>query len=212
MDTDTLIFIFKSVAVSLTGVLAPGAMTAATIAHGTRTRWAGLQIALGHGLVELPLIGLLLVGLHLVFQMPSVQIAIGLLGGAFILWMGWGMLRRPSSEMQNAGTPQNRSAILAGLVLSAANPYFLLWWATLGLNLALDARQLGLAALVLFAVIHWTCDLVWLTILSFGAFYTQKTAGLFGRKIQKAILIVCGLALLFFGGKFLFDAITRIAA
>lgn len=210
MDTDTLIFILKSVAVSLTGVLAPGAMTAATIAHGTRTRWAGLQLALGHGLVELPLIGLLLVGLHIVFQMPSVQIAIGLLGGAFILWMGWGMLRQSADQLHSDTAANTRSALLAGVVLSAANPYFLLWWATLGLNLALDAKQLGLTALVLFALIHWTCDLIWLTILSFGAFYTQRTAGLFGRKVQRSILIVCGLALLFFGGKFIVDAIAEI--
>lgn len=210
MDTDTLIFILKSVAVSLTGVLAPGAMTAATVAHGTRTRWAGLQLALGHGLVELPLIGLLLVGLHIVFQMPSVQIAIGLLGGAFILWMGWGMLRQSADQLHSDTAANTRSALLAGVVLSAANPYFLLWWATLGLNLALDAKQLGLAALVLFALIHWTCDLIWLTVLSFGAFYTQRTAGLFGRSIQKWILTICGLALLFFGGKFVFDAINEI--
>jgi threonine/homoserine/homoserine lactone efflux protein len=210
MDTDTLMFVLKSVAVSLTGVLAPGAMTAATIAHGTRTRWAGLQMAIGHGLVEIPLIGLLLVGLHIIFQMPFVQIVIGLLGGAFILWMGWDMLRQPSQPMHVDDAAQTRSALLTGLVLSAANPYFLLWWATLGLNLALDARQLGLAALVFFAVIHWTCDLVWLTILSFGAFYTQKTAGLFGRKIQQWILIICGMALLFFGGKFILDAITEL--
>jgi threonine/homoserine/homoserine lactone efflux protein len=210
MDTDTLIFILKSVAVSLTGVLAPGAMTAATIAHGTRTRWAGLQIALGHGFVEIPLIGLLLVGLHIIFQMPSVQIVIGLLGGAFILWMGWGMLRQTPPEVAAPVPASTRSTFLTGIVLSAANPYFLLWWATVGLNLALDAKQLGLAALVLFAVIHWTCDLVWLTILSFGAFYTQKTAGLFGRKIQQWILIICGLALLFFGGKFIFGAFTEL--
>jgi threonine/homoserine/homoserine lactone efflux protein len=209
MDFDTLIFILKSVAVSLTGVLAPGAMTAATIAHGTRTRWAGLQMALGHGLVEIPLIGLLLVGLHMVFQMPFVQIAIGLLGGAFILWMGCGMLRQSPPETAVPVPAGTRSIFLTGIVLSAANPYFLLWWATVGLNLAIDARQLGLWALVLFAVIHWTCDLVWLTILSWGAFYTRKTAGLLGHRIQHGILIVCGGALLFFGGKFIFGALQN---
>jgi threonine/homoserine/homoserine lactone efflux protein len=206
---ETLLFLIKAVGISLSGVMAPGAITAATIAHGTRRRWAGVQIAAGHGLVEIPLIGLLLIGLHLVFKMLSVQIAIGLLGGAFLLWMGQGMLRRKPET-----TPQTehvaRSAVMTGIVLSAGNPYFLLWWATVGLNLAMDAKHLGPAAVILFAMIHWTCDLIWLAILSMAAFYTHRGAGLFGRRLQRGILLMCGIALLVFGIMFIVDAVKAI--
>ncbi|MCE5187041.1 MAG: LysE family translocator [Planctomycetaceae bacterium] len=200
------IFLFKAVAISLTGVLAPGPMTAATIAHGTRRRFAGAEIALGHAMVEIPLIGLLLIGLHLVFRMHAFQIAVGLLGGVFLLWLGVGMLRQ-KPQLPSEVKQINRSSVLTGFVLSAANPYFLLWWATVGLNLALSAKQLGPIAIVLFAIVHWLCDLVWLTIISLAAFYTHRGAGLLGQNLQRGILLVCGIALLFFGGSFIWDAL-----
>ncbi|MHC4881448.1 MAG: LysE family transporter [Planctomycetota bacterium] len=177
------------------------------MAQGTRNRWAGLLISVGHGIVEMPLICLLMLGLGLVFELDPVKIAIGLLGGGFLLWMGTDILRhRPI----NADTPEtvfSKGSLTTGIVLSATNPYFLLWWATVGLNLAVGASELGTTALILFAIVHWLCDVVWLSILSFSAFYTHKGAGLFSNHIQKAILGCCGIALLIFGGKFIWDAL-----
>lgn len=201
-------FLLSAVIISLSGVMAPGAITAATIAQGTRSRWAGLLISVGHGIVEMPLIFLLMLGLHFFFEMDPVKITIGILGGGFLLWMGYGMLRQirqPSAEQ----TGNFKSGpIVTGILLSATNPYFLLWWATVGLNLALGADKLGTTALILFAIIHWLCDATWLSILSFGAFYTHKSAGLFGPHIQKGILACCGVALLLFGVKFIGDALN----
>ena len=56
------IFLCYAVGYSLTGVMAPGAITAATLAHGGRNRWAGAWIAVGHGILEIPLIFVLLFG------------------------------------------------------------------------------------------------------------------------------------------------------
>lgn len=196
-------FLLKTVLISLSGVMAPGAVTAAAIAHGTRRRWAGVSLAVGHGLVEIPLIFLLMLGLHLVIERPSVRTAIGFVGGLFLLWMAVGMfrdLRRP--DFQPAG-PAASGPLVTGVVLSAANPYFLFWWATVGLNLALDAKHLGPLALVLFAAVHWLCDLVWLTILTLSAFHGSS---LLGPRIQKRILAACALALAAFGLWFLVDA------
>ena len=47
-------FLASASVISLSGVLAPGALTAATIAAGARRRWAGTMVAVGHGIVELP--------------------------------------------------------------------------------------------------------------------------------------------------------------
>ena len=55
-----LLFVLKAVGVTLTGVLSPGAVTAATIAQGTKNRWAGALITLGHAILEVPLIVLLM--------------------------------------------------------------------------------------------------------------------------------------------------------
>ena len=201
-------FLINIIVISLSGVMAPGAVTAATIAQGTRNRWAGLLISVGHGIVEMPLIFLLMLGLHFFFAMDPVKIGIGVLGGGFLLWMGYGMLCQIAKpETQQRGHFKS-GAITTGILLSATNPYFLLWWATVGLNLALQAEELGLTALVVFAIVHWLCDVVWLSFLSMAAFYTHKGAGLFSRYIQKGILGFCGVALLVFGVKFIYDAIA----
>jgi threonine/homoserine/homoserine lactone efflux protein len=200
-------FLMKTIIISLSGVMAPGAVTAATIAQGTRNRWAGTLISLGHGIVEIPLIFLLMLGLGLVFKMDPVKIIIGLLGGGFLLWMGIDMLRQSPPDRNTPQTVFNKGSVTTGIVLSATNPYFLFWWATVGLNLAIGAKELGITALILFAIVHWSCDLIWLSILSITAYVTHKGAGLFGQKIQRGILLFCGIALLFFGGKFLFDAL-----
>jgi len=200
-------FLLKTIVISLSGVMAPGAVTAATIAQGTRNRWAGTLISVGHGIVEIPLIFLLMMGLGLVFKMDPVKIAIGILGGGFLIWMGSNMLRQTPADSNPSQEVFKDGSVMTGIVLSATNPYFLFWWATVGLNLAIGAKELGLAALILFAVVHWLCDLIWLSILSVTAFMTHQGAKLFGRKVQQGILIFCGVALLFFGGKFIGDAL-----
>ena len=199
-------FLVNVIVISLSGVMAPGAVTAATIAQGTRNRWAGTLIALGHGVVEIPLIFLLMLGLGLFFEMEPVKIGIGLLGGGFLFWMGLDMLRQSPPDTA-AEASFNKGSITTGIVLSATNPYFLFWWATVGLNLAIGAKELGIMALILFAIVHWMCDLIWLSVLSVAAFVTHKGAGLFGRKIQRGILFFCGVALLVFGAKFIVDAL-----
>lgn len=201
------LFLVQTVIISLSGVMAPGAMTAATIAQGTRSRWAGVLISVGHGIVEIPLIFALMLGLHFVFEIDAVKIVIGLAGGGFLLWMGAGMLRQTKNPQTTPLANFKSGFVATGIILSATNPYFLLWWATVGLNLALGAKELGLWALVIFAIVHWLCDLVWLSILSFAAFYTSKGAGVFSRNFEKSILAFCGIALLVFGLKFMVDAV-----
>lgn len=203
-------FLLSAIIISLSGVMAPGAVTAATIAQGTRNRWAGLLISVGHGIVEMPLICLLMLGLHFFFEMDPVKITIGILGGGFLLWMGYGMIRQISKPAAEQGDTFKSGSITTGILLSATNPYFLLWWATVGLNLAMGAGELGITALILFAIVHWLCDVIWLSVLSFGAFYTHKGAGLLGGHIQKGILGICGFALLFFGAKFIADALKLL--
>jgi hypothetical protein len=57
--------------------------------------------------------------------------------------------------------------------------------------------------LVLFAMVHWLCDLGWLEVLSMAGFQGSE---IFGQRAQLVISAVCGLVLLGFGGKFLYDA------
>ena len=53
-------FLVEAVLISLTGVLAPGPITVATMVAGTRRPHAGALVALGHAVVEFPLMILVL--------------------------------------------------------------------------------------------------------------------------------------------------------
>jgi threonine/homoserine/homoserine lactone efflux protein len=206
---EILLFLIQAVAISLSGVMMPGVVTAATLAAGMRSKHAGALVAVGHGIVELPLIVVIVAGVGAVFEMPGVQIGIGLAGGAFMILIG-GMMamgaRRPTQV--EAAAKAVRGPILTGVILSAGNPMFLLWWATVGLALATQAYGLGILAFVLFAAVHWLCDLIWLEALSQASF--RGTRLLKGRA-QQIVLAVCAAAMILLGGRFLYLAVSRWA-
>jgi len=193
--------------ISLSGVMAPGTLTAATIAQGTRSKNAGALIAIGHAIIEIPLIFLLILGFGVVLKSQKTQIAIGFAGGLFLLWMGIQMLRNLRKAEYTSSQGAETGPVMTGLILSVSNPYFLLWWATVGLNLALKAQALGALALVLFAIVHWLCDLVWLHALAWASF---KGSALLSPRRQKIVFGFCGIALGFFGAKFIYDAASLL--
>jgi len=199
-----ILFLGQVIVISLSGVMAPGPITAVAIASGARNRFAGVLIAIGHGIVEFPLMIIIVLGAGKFLQSGPARIGIGLIGGIFLLLMGIQMLRslRYCDTQETFGTKQG--PLTAGIVLSIGNPYFLVWWTTIGLVLATKAMALGIWAFVLFALIHWLCDLVWLTLLSWASF---KGSHWFGQRVQQIVLLVCGSVLLLFGLYFLFDAL-----
>ncbi|NQT39966.1 MAG: LysE family transporter [Planctomycetes bacterium] len=200
-------FLLKATAISLSGVMAPGPMTAATLAAGARRRHAGAMIALGHAVVEFPLMLIIIAGAGKLFEIESVKLGIGLTGGAFLLLMGVQLLTAAGKAADAAKLSDRRHPLLTGIILTGANPYFLIWWATIGLALATQAAELGIMAFVLFAVIHWLCDLVWLEVLSLTSYMGTE---LLGGRLQQIVLVVCGLTLLGFGCMFLADAGSQL--
>ena len=202
---ELMTFLGCAIGISLSGVMAPGAITAATLGAGTRHRHAGAMIAIGHAVVEVPLVVAIVLGLGTVIERTGVKIGIGLAGGVFLLLMGWGMIReiRKHATAEPVDDAKFRSPFLAGIVLSASNPYFLLWWATVGLALTTRATELGMLAFVLFVIVHWLLDLIWLEILSQASW---RGTQVFSARAQQIVLGVCAAALAFFGIKFILDA------
>jgi len=201
-------FLATVVLISLSGVMAPGPITAATIALGARSRYAGLLIAIGHGLIEVPLIFLITLGLGKFLEFKNVRIIIASAGAAFLIWMALGMLKN-LKEQDPTAKYKNSSPLVAGMILSASNPYLLVWWATVGLTLIAKARLLGITAFALFAVVHWLCDLLWLNALAWASF---KGTHLLSGKLQRVVLCFCAAALICFGVKFIHDASSLIAS
>lgn len=198
-----LTFILTIVGISLSGVMAPGPITAATLAAGARSRHAGAWICAGHIAVELPLILILAGGLGSFLESEGIRAWIGLVGGLVLLLMGLQLLATLRKAVTGTMVSVDRHPFWIGVVLSGANPYFLLWWATVGLAITVQAMEFGVMALVLFALLHWACDLGWLEVLSFAGFRGTEA---FGNRSQKVISAVCAVALIGFGARFVYDA------
>jgi threonine/homoserine/homoserine lactone efflux protein len=200
---DMLGFFITAIAISLSGVMAPGPITAATLASGTRHRHAGALVALGHALIEIPFIALLVVGVAGFLESSSVRMGIGIVGGGALLLMGLQLLLSLGKQTDDSMISLQRHPLMIGIVLTAANPYFLLWWATVGLALVTQALAFGVVVLILFVVVHWLCDLGWLEVLSVAGCTGSER---FGHRAQLTISAVCGVVLLGFGAKLLYDA------
>jgi threonine/homoserine/homoserine lactone efflux protein len=197
-----VLFLIQVFIISISGAMQPGPVTATAITMGTRNRWAGSLVAVGHGIVEFPLMILIILGLGSIFQKTNAQIVIGVLGGLVLVYMAYGMFKTALHPVE-ARADEDDKPVWAGVVLTVSNPYFILWWTTVGLGLATTATKLGLHAFVLFAIVHWLVDFIWVTALSFASFHGTT---LLGPKIQKRIMQVCAAAMLFFGLYFLYKA------
>jgi threonine/homoserine/homoserine lactone efflux protein len=198
-------FLIQAILISLSGVMAPGPLTVVVVGKGAHSPRAGALIAIGHGLVEFPLMALIVVGLAPVLKHGPVSAAIGLAGGVVLLWMGYGLLR----SLRGAARPTEERAaspLMAGVLMSAGNPYFLVWWATVGATLVFRAWEFGLWQFAVFAVVHWSLDLVWYFFLSAASFRGTK---LLGTRFLQGVSLVAGILLLFFGVRFVVDALPK---
>ncbi len=204
-----LLFLSNVLVISLTGALAPGPVTAAAIGMGSSDRLAGVFMALGHGLVEFPLMLLLLLGGGRLLKRPSMSILIGFAGGGFLVFLAVQMFQGLGGSGIGQVQATGGSPLVAGILLSAGNPYFLVWWATVGLALITTARTtFGFGAFGLMALVHWSCDLIWLTVLSWASF---KGSVLLGPRGQHIVLAVCAATMLAFGLYFIVVQVIRLA-
>ena len=195
---DYLSFILTVLLVSLSGVLMPGPVFATAIAEGRKNRHAGLLIAIGHAIIEVPIIiTLFFIG---VFQLDAlVRGAIGIAGGIVLIYFALSSLRESKEDVKKL------RGIIAGIALSSLNPYFIMWWITVGLVLAIKATFFGFLGLVSLIFFHEICDFTW---YEFVTLLSNKGAGF--SKVEKLLSIISFVLMMFFGLYFLYDGIKVI--
>ena len=162
--------------VAMPGAMVPGPMLTVTVAESARRGfWTGPLMVLGHGILELALILALLAGLSSYFTRSDVTNVISMVGGLFLLYMGFSMLRDLKSGRLSLDDAANVSdsgmrmnPVAAGVLVSLSNPYWFFWWAAIGLTyltLALKAGWLGVMA---YYIGHNVGDLAWNSQVSMG--------------------------------------------
>ncbi len=205
--------LLSSMAVAFSGSVMPGPLLTYTIQQSlTKGGKSGFLIITGHALLELLLIVLIFFGFDIILQSDAAQIAIGLVGGALLGYMGGDMLYnavrdRLKIEMGEKAGPRN--LVVSGIAISAMNPYFLIWWAIIGLGFLLTAyRGFGVWGVAAFYVGHISIDYLWYGSISVIIGRTRKFINL---KVYRWIVGALGCVLLYFGATFVVNAIRALA-
>lgn len=206
--------------VGLSGALSPGPLTVLAIREGARRGWwAGPFATAGHAVAEATTIVLLALGLSTYVRSDGpVTAAISLLGGMALVWMAWGTARSvPGASLAarvaavsasdgSAGSAAGvrrgpsfaafRAVAPLGIAVSVANPYWLIWWATVGTKLTVDSLRIGWSGPLAVFLGHILSDLLWLT---FVAALVGSGSRWLGDRAYRGLLGACAVFLLVLG-------------
>jgi threonine/homoserine/homoserine lactone efflux protein len=198
---DALNFGVEVIAISASGVLTPGPLFFTNLLYGSRQgARAGVSVACGHTVVELPLILLLAAGLFTSAAATLYGEVIGLAGGIAILGFA-GVQIVSVVKKRNAQAPptvaRTKGPFVAGIAISALNPFFLVWWFTVGLKLIADSATFGFATgiMILFAFHIWM-DYAWLGGTALLAF---RGSSVLKSKYYPLLLLGLAAVLLYYG-------------
>jgi len=203
-------FLAEVVVISASGALAPGPLTAVAATIGAKRGWkSGLLIALGHMIVELPLVVLIGIGLMTALRAPLASGILALAGGLFLTFFGLLTLRdslkfRWTMKAEKWGFYED--PILVGVALSILNPFFIVWWIGIGSPLIYEAISLwGLQGIAIMYVSHVWLDFAWLPLVTYSA-----SLGRLNAKILRALLLALAIAVLYFGASFIASGISML--
>lgn len=202
----------------LTGAMMPGPLLVVTVGDTVRRGfWAGPLIILGHAILELALVVLLVLGLASVLTREQTQIIIGIVGGLFLLYFGYTMSRdafRGRVTLDLDGDAGDMSAqtkgmhpVAAGILVSMSNPYWIMWWATVGLAYITEALKRGNSGVVSFYSGHIMADLAWYGLV---AAVVAGGSRFISQRAYNNVLVVCGLFVFGLGLYFIRGAIMNL--
>ncbi len=203
---------------ALSGALMPGPLLTVTIAQATVMGFlAPVLLIAGHSLLELLVVVGLVFGLGKVLRIKPVIGTISVLGGVMLLWMGWGMIPAALSGALDLNASASAPSavkmgildnpVITGMVVSISNPYWVIWWATVGMTLfGTVARNTGASNrtpsnISAFYFGHISGDILWYLILG-AAIVTGRA--FISPEIYRAVVVICGVFLIFLGASFLY--------
>jgi threonine/homoserine/homoserine lactone efflux protein len=206
---DIFSFVVTVVLITASGALAPGPLFFQTISQGAKTgARSGLIFSISHTVIEFSLIMLLTFGLLAVKNEVFIRNIIGILGGVVLIIFGFyqivGLLKKKEIT-QNQEVPSHRLFFI-GILFTAFNPYFILWWLTVGSNLILLALEFAaLAGVVFMFLCHVWMDYVWLIAV---AYFAKRGVNALSSRWYRVVVGLFGVILIYFGVLFLSDAIV----
>ncbi len=197
--------------VGLSGALVPGPLLTVTITESARRGFgAAPLLILGHAILEVALIIIFIEGFSSIFASTMVNKIIAVMGGFFLIWMGWGMVRGAYFKKINLGfmgkveegsDARRISPVLAGILVSLSNPYWSIWWATVGMGYITLSLKYGAAGIITFFSGHILADLSWYSLVAAAVAGGRR---FLSNKIYRGIIFSCGIFLVVLGVSFLY--------
>ena len=199
-----------SFVIALSGALMPGPVLTVTISESSRRGfWAGPLIIVGHAILELILVILLLFGLGPHLRKDIVFGLVGFFGALILMWMAFSMFRSIPSlklNLEQSAEP-NGNPVRAGILMSLANPYWTIWWATIGVGYIVYAMKFGAVGVIVFFAGHISADFAWYSLVSLTV---SKGRSFISERLYRGIIAVCASALVAFSGWFGFMGLERL--
>jgi len=202
---DTLSLVASTIVISVSGVLSPGPLTASAIAVGAKRRAkGGFLIAFGHMLFEFPyivIIALLYSTIEYLLNNVVVSYVLAFAISFFILLFSYMTIKegvsiiRSGSIRIEGGVKYMFNPILVGVALTGLNPYFLLWWLSVGLPLIRASANMGFSFLLLMYAAHIWMDYFWLALMGLAG---EGSVKILKSKGYGFLLIVLGVVLILF--------------
>lgn len=201
-------FVATIIILTASGAFAPGPLFVATISHGTKHgAKTGFAFSIAHTVVEFSLIMFFALGLLTIASEPIVKIVIGATGGIVLIAFGTFQIRNSIiSTPEEIKIPKSsyRHLFFIGLAFTGLNPYFIIWWLTVGAQLIIMALEFAALVGVIFMFIcHIWMDYAWLTGV---AYLSKKGTNVMGLKWYKPLMIIFGVVLIYFGITFILGA------
>lgn len=206
---DALSFGVEVVAVSASGVLAPGPLFVANMLWGTkRGAMSGVRVAHGHAAVEIVVVAAIAAGIFSASAfLSSYARIIAIVGGAAILGFAALQVARiaKNGEANVPSLARWKSPFAVGVALTGLNPFFLVWWLTVGVKLVSDSAAFGpVTGVALLFALHVWMDYAWLAATAYMA---SKGNVVLKSKYYKVLLLALAAVLIYYGVMFLINGI-----
>ena len=196
---------------AFSGAMMPGPLLTATISAAARKGpSAGPLFILGHGILELGLVVLIFLGLGPFLTGTWTFVTISLTGSCIMFYMAFSMFRslpKLSLTQHTTNARDYRSLVGTGALLSVSNPYWTIWWGTIGLGLLLRAGNAGFLGVASFFGGHVLGDLVWYTAVSITIWRGKR---LLSDRLYRGLIGLCGGLIAVFGIYFFISGMRPI--
>lgn len=188
----------------------PGPLLTINISESVRRgAIAGPLLMAGHAILELLLVAALMLGLSPLFKHDSFFVLVALAGGTTMFWMAFGMFRSlPTLTVHSSvAVDRKNNLMVAGALMSLANPYWIIWWATIGIGYITRCQKMGFTGVGVFYSGHIVGDALWYVAISVAL---SKGRSLFTDRTYRVIIGCCGAFLIAFAGYLVYSGIAKL--